>query len=271
MSLFERKIAVALVDASSSTELGRTRMRSSDLPETFTQHTVMRIGGEPWRVVSAAPVTREECRRKKCITLSLQRVKADPTEILYSLPTLCDMVPPSDGPDVDGSEVTLHQDSWRQVELISRSYDPVITGEIEQIRVIYDRHCTSVGFEAMHVRRAIPEPLSDVLLDFASLTDLISIPESFSVAFARKKRRIPHGFAMSLGPEFILYGVESGGRVRHLGILVGAKAEGCPVPSECIRTLAGRYDLVLIDWCACAGSGPDEERFTRMLQARRGG
>ena len=131
MSLFERKIAVALVDASSSTELGRTRMRSSDLPETFAQNTVMRIGGEPWRVLSALPATREECRRKKSITLSLERVKADPTEILYSLPTLCDVVPPCDGLDVDGEEITLHKDSWRQVELISRSYDPVIAARFD--------------------------------------------------------------------------------------------------------------------------------------------
>src|SRR5262245_53558993 len=114
MGFFSRKVQVTLVDDRFGSVLRVTKLAATALPASFFASTTMHVGDADWSVVSADPMTRDLYEKTQRLVLRLRPVEnVAPQALLFSLPTICDQLPSSEGADADGSEVELHEDDWR--------------------------------------------------------------------------------------------------------------------------------------------------------------
>jgi hypothetical protein len=138
MGWFNSKVKVTFIDDSTGKLIGITEMPPSDLPESFEIDTTLHLGKDDWSVVAAQPTNRTEYAKSKSLTLRLRRIELiDPSKILFSLPSICDMIPGLSDQALSGDEFVLAEDDWRQFELVSNDLGSVVDAEIEKIRVIH--------------------------------------------------------------------------------------------------------------------------------------
>src|SRR5688572_27711365 len=119
-------IRVELVDAATGTALGVADLPAEDLPDSFAAATTLQLAGADWHVERAEPVTRDDYVASGQLKLVLRKlVYVDPRKILYSLPTLEDALPPLRDGDA-AAAYAMHEDDWRQVELVAARFEPEI-------------------------------------------------------------------------------------------------------------------------------------------------
>jgi hypothetical protein len=137
MGFFSSKVQVTLIDARSGEVMAKTNLEPSALPASFFESTTMHLGEADWSVVAADPMTRELYEKSLRLVLRLRPVeRVNLRKLLFSLPTICDQLPGSDGRDADGTEIVLREDDWRQVELVSASLLQRVESEIDAVRTI---------------------------------------------------------------------------------------------------------------------------------------
>jgi|SRR6185369_2587619 len=261
MGLFSRKVEVTLIDDRSGAVMAVTRLKPDALPASFFTSTTMHLGDANWSVVSAAPMTRAEYTKAGKLVLRLRPVELiDPKELLFSLPTICDQLPASDGAEADGTEVALRDDDWRQFELVSETLLPILETEINAVWAIHQSARVGVGFQKVHVRSGLPQPIDDKTVPFADVQRLAGERLCLPLRFDGAGRRVTDGFAFHLDEQHVLYGVRSGATVEILGFYP------CPPPGMAgLEDLAARCGLLAVDWCRCVAARPGEASFTSLL------
>ncbi len=160
----ETSVRVSFVDAASGTCFAQADVPASQLPDSFEARTTLRLQDAEWEVLRADPVTRAEYERSRELRLELARITvgAVPTgDLLFSLPTICDFIPGvAAGTTKLGKQVLeLHEDDWRQVELVAASLRAEVGAELAAVRAIYDHDRDPGGaFRKLHVRKepAVP-------------------------------------------------------------------------------------------------------------------
>lgn len=248
-------IRVVFVDAMTGQEISRTRMPLSRLPETFEIATQVQIGADAWSIVGADPPTSAQFAATGRLRLLLARgqlVRTD--EILYSLPTICDVTPLADGPVVMDAYV-LHPDDWRQVEFVSAEQADAVADELTAIRAVYrdhgrsDEHGQVYAFDTIHVRHRPTVPILDPLpLD--ALSRGLPGPDRIYEAVAFGGPSVPASFAMAFGP-IVLYGLARHGHADSLCLrTTGLAADGGRLARH-LAALMRERDLTLVDWPRC--------------------
>ena len=233
-------IHVQLVNAATQTVMGEADLPVEQLPETFAVATTLHLGGTDWRVESATPVTREEYVKTGQLVLVLRKIEmVDPKTILFSLPTIENTMPPLDA--AGEAACALHEDDWRQHELVSARFEPEIAAELADIRKIRDDR-TGPGWKTIHVRSRIPEPLGGRTIALADLAAALGDPAREALALGGTT--VAGGFAYAIGGGFV-YGREDGGLVRELAVARRTDPSG-------LAAFAGANQLVLVDWCAAS-------------------
>ncbi|MDG4824591.1 hypothetical protein O7635_22305 [Asanoa sp. WMMD1127] len=243
-----RTVAVEFVDAATGQPFARSDIPVGQLPETFAVHTNLDLAGQSWTVVTAEPPTAAEFRASGRLVLTLSRA------ILYSLPTLCAELPPI-GPAAPDALV-LHEDDWRQVELVTAGLAEVVTAELAEVRRVWEEEAVGHGFRSLHVRAAPVAPLVPPLPEGELLGLLPRGRRRAGVAFGGADGIVVDSFAVDCGPLRV-YGLTAGSHVTVLGLQIGGPG---PVSGDTAAALAGvlrRFDLNLVDWCRCAVVGPD--------------
>jgi hypothetical protein len=232
-------IHVQLVNAKTQTVMGEADLPVEQLPASFVEPTTMHLGGSDWSVVKAEPVTRDEYVKTGRLLLVLHPIEmVDPKTLLFSLPTIENTMPPLG----EGSAAcNMHEDDWRQHELVSARFEPEIAAELADIRKIHEDR-KGVGFQSIHVRSRIPEPLAGRTLALADLTTALGDPVREAVALSGSV--VTGGFAYAIGGGY-LYGREDGGLVREVGVARGTEPSG-------LAAFARANQLVLVDWCAAS-------------------
>jgi hypothetical protein len=257
-------ITVTFLDDATGQVLGKTNLSSDALPLSFDQPTTLHLGDDDWSVISIQPETRTEYVASRKLILRLRRVeKVDPGSILYSLPTLCDYIPPVGEQPLAGDELALAEDDWRQIELISHEVYDVADIEIEKIRQIHETQAApGGGWRALHVRK-YPEPPLECLLPLETLAEALGVSLPLAgVTYHGAVTRIVDGYSLTTEDGLSVYGVAPGGAVRVLGI---ASPPG-PDSLKRLKALARRLDLVLVNWCRCAWFGPDDPLLITLLK-----
>ncbi|MFC7481150.1 hypothetical protein ACFQX7_15450 [Luedemannella flava] len=160
-------VTVEFVDAETGQTIGRSEMPATTLPPSFAPRTTVDFDDAAWQVEGADPVSSEEYLARRHLVLTVRRLGAINSEqIRYSLPTICDPLPPMLPNAPSGELLELHEDDWRQVELISGTQANAVMADFEAIKRIYDGHGISGpdgilrGFGSIHLRERITEPLS---------------------------------------------------------------------------------------------------------------
>jgi hypothetical protein len=226
--------------------------------------TTLSLAGEPWSVVRAEPPTAAEFGASGRLVLTLSRVvSVSPNDILYSLPTLYERLPAVAPAAADLDLLQLHEDDWRQVELVSAGLLDVVHAELAAIQQVHQEHAVTapdgglVGFRSLHVRTAPAEPLSPPLSK-ARLLEMLPAQHTYpGVGFASTPGLATDSFAYASGPVNI-YGLATGDEVTVLGVQTGGpRSEAIADAAAGLAGLMGASGLVLVDWCRCATVGPD--------------
>lgn len=228
-------VHVVLVDAASGKPIGQVDLQPDQLPESFAQPTTLHLGDSDWRVEHAEPVTRAEAVAAGQLRLTLRQViEIDPAKILFSLPSLENAMPPMQ--DGDGDALCIHEDDWRQIELVAPRFEPEIAAELAAIReVIAER--TGPGYPRLHVRERIPEPLTGTSLTIAE----VSRGARRALRIGDSAPIVAGGFGFDVEGG-AMYGREDAGRVVVVGVQGAAP--------EALHDLARAHRLFIVDWCA---------------------
>jgi hypothetical protein len=228
--------------------IGETELMPEALPERFEEDTRLRLGEHSWEVLRAEPPRRADWIRAGAVTLTLRRVDTPapkPQDVLYSLPTICDALPATCGAPAAGQQLlTLHEDSWRQVELVSRIHTAAVHAELAAIERILQAR-SGPGFRDLHVRRQPTSPLVECHLTAAILERALPGAGPLDgVGFGSPPEVIEGGFAYAAG-DMRVYGVS----VDGVAMCLGLSRVAATVPPA-LKGLIADHGLMLVDWCA---------------------
>jgi hypothetical protein len=253
-----RAVEVEFVDASTGHVFARSEIPVEQLPATFDVDSTLTLAGDSWSVVRAEPPTATEFRAIGRLVLMLSRVRSvPPRDMLYSLPTLCDALPPVDPAHTAANLLQLHEDDWRQVELVSANFADVVATELAAIQQVYDAHTVTgaqgglVGFRDLHVRVHPQAPLIPPLPQ-AAIRQLLPTQRSFAgVGFLDGAGTAVGSFAFGCGP-FNVYGLAAGDTVTVLGLQLGrARFNAANGTAAGLEGVMRAFALTLVDWCRC--------------------
>jgi hypothetical protein len=260
------KITVTFIDQASGEVLGVTKLPAGELPESFDEDTLLHIGDDEWSVVEARPATRAEYERTRSLALKLSRIeRVDPRTILFSLPSICDSLPPLEQEPLTEDDLRLLEDDWRQLELVDRRHAAEADTEIEAIRRIHAEARAEPGWSSLHVRRGLEAPIPGTFAVAEVLRRLGLEGAAGSVGYHGADGRIASGFAIEAPGGLVLYGLAPGGRVAVLGIAQGAAGPDAERTVASLRTLARDFELDLIHWCRCLRASWDDAAFDELL------
>lgn len=249
---FKRTVDVEMIESGSGRVMARSAVPLQQLPETFAVPTTMHLPDGDWDVVRSEPLTKAQFTRSRRLQLWLSRVqpvtKPGPGDIRFSLPTICDALPASTGKDADGSELTLHEDDWRQREWVARAHSALIEQELGAIRAVHAESASQggMGFTRIHVRSAIEHPLSSLEVRLSALiAGLNAKPLAVQgVRFRDSARCIVDGFAIPLPDGGWAYGT-----ARHDVVTVLALADEATPEPITLAPMGRAADWVFVDWC----------------------
>lgn len=228
--------------------IGEGDFAPDQLPESFEARTTLEVAGHSWEVVKAEPMTRAEYAETGRLTIVMRKIeitRVSPNDILYSLPTINDVLPAiAPGSTKLGKNVLeLHEDDWRQVELISRELREIVAAELVQIRRILGER-TGPGFKEIHVRKQPASPLVERHITFDSLVRALPNARQLDgVAFTNVAGLVANGFAIESG-DMRVYGLVQDGSITTLALQQPAPA----IPHTLVG-LASEQGLLLVDWC----------------------
>lgn len=260
-------VTVIFVDAADGKEVGRSELSSDQLPQSFDIDTTVDINGATWLVEHAEPQSAAQWRVSHALTLTLRRAGASTVparDILFSLPTICDVLPSTGGTCSRADALEIHEDDWRQVEVIADSLSGVVSSEMHAIRAIHEEHARHasdggiVGFDAIHVRSQPAKPLADPV-PLRRVMAMFPPPsrQYAGVAFRGTTGIAVNSFAIAFGPDN-LYGVADGDAIEVLCLDLRAIPDAAPPPDLVLglRQVMEAFDLVIADWCRCSVIGP---------------
>ncbi|GAA1808621.1 hypothetical protein GCM10009682_32970 [Luedemannella flava] len=260
-------VTVEFVDAETGQTIGRSEMPATTLPPSFAPRTTVDFDDAAWQVEGADPVSSEEYLARRHLVLTVRRLGAINSEqIRYSLPTICDPLPPMLPNAPSGELLELHEDDWRQVELISGTQANAVMADFEAIKRIYDGHGISGpdgilrGFGSIHLRERITEPLSPALPGRQLRRLLPDIQHVYrGVGFRDTPGGVAGSFALGLGP-IAMYGVTDNETVTTLALHPDDRATLGLLDSVAagITSVMRAFDLLFVDWCHCGTVDADQ-------------
>jgi hypothetical protein len=135
----------------------------------------------------------------------------DPSRMRFSLPTICDEIPTAAAEPMAAGDVLIHEDDWRQFELVALIHRQAILDNFAAIREIRAKS-TGAGFDRVHVREEPQVPLQGLDVRRGQLTAVLgsTFGEPVGVAFRSHSARLPGVFAY-VGPSSTVYGVDYNG------------------------------------------------------------
>ena len=252
-----RAVEVQFVDASTGQCFARSDVPAEQVPATFDVDTTLSLAGDSWSVVRAEPPTAAEFRASGRLVLTLSRVTSvSPHDILYSLPTLCDGLPAVDPGTAGVDLLQLHEDDWRQVELVSADLADVVATELAAVRRVYDVHAVTgsdgglAGFRDLHVRRRPDAPLIPPLPQ-TTIRQMLPAQQTFAgVGFGGPETAV-NSFAFGYGPINV-YGLAAGDTITVLGLQIGrVRFSAANDTAAGLEGIMRVFALTLVDWCRC--------------------
>lgn len=265
MALFTPKVHVTFTHHGTGEVIGETRMKATDLPESFALDTTLNLGGEEWSVVSAVPETRAEYARSKKLDITLSPIESiDPSTLLYSLPTICDVLPDGEAAIIGDDGFRFVEDDWRQVEFVSRAHDQDIDRELAAIRAIYANEAAEIGFRNIHVRSMIGSPFAGPV-PFEDLARFCRGCRRGELGYHPAGHRVTDGFAFFSGESLVLFGVAGDDLVSTLCLHLMGGGNSDHEPVAALGEFAAAHDLYLVDWCRCVKAAPGEDAFAEIF------
>jgi len=253
-------------------------MPSGDLPASFEASTSLNMGGQDWQVAAADPVTRAEFAEtgEQRLTLRKVTIKTVPLgDLLFSLPTISDVVAPiAAGTTKLRKEVLeMHEDDWRQVELVARTQQPQVAAELAAVSRIHAEERTPNGFfKKLHVRKEVARPLAGCRLSVADVRRHFAAHRPLEgIAYRGVAGLVEGGFAFATAGGVRVYGVESDGAVEVLGLYLDQVVPDVEADGRALAALLRAQGLCLVDWCRTRQLDGAEPAVVEYLRSWAGG
>lgn len=228
-------IDVTFTDAETGEEFLRLKLPVRQLPKRDAPITLSKVD---WLVVDSTPSRTEDIVKGGKVSLVLRKVQyVDPNTILFSLPTVADVIPEDLGEGDLSGALRLHEDDWLQLELIPQEALSRVEGELQAVRAVRSNERQGAGFKQLHVRKALPAPFEGKPLALVELRGLFGVEHP--VAWRSGAKALKDCFAFTLTSGAWIYGQARNGFVTALGLTTR--------DDEAVGRLTG---LRLIDWCA---------------------
>lgn len=260
-------VHLTLIDDATGETLGRSELEPESLPESFRDDTVLHLRDRDWSVVQAEPLSRAEYVASGQLVLRLRRIEhVDPGKILFSLPTICHWVPPTEGPLLEGRELLLHEDDWRQVEFVAASQEDVVDAELAEVARVLTESRTGSGFRDIHVRKHPHHPLEGTGLTLERLRQVFADATGSRVVLHDSSNCVTHSFSFLLSRSFVLYGLSEVADVEVLGVAALGQV-GSAVPElALLRQVADEHGLLVVDWCGGRKARAGDSDFEDVLR-----
>ena len=268
-------ISVSFINAESGECFAQSNMPIEQLPASFEARTTLNLSGQDWEVVSADPMTRAEIDARGQLRLTLQKIKIGNVslrELLYSLPTICDAIPgiAPGTTKLHKRTLELHEDDWRQIELISWTRRDEIDVDLDEIYRIYQEERTPEGFfKKIHVRKAVANPLDECTLSLLEVRrQLPSLSQLDGVAYRDVAGLVEGGFAFRTESGLRIYGLERNNAIAVLGLDTEGNS-ACPDNEVSgLAALMQAHNLCLVDWCRVAQVQGSQKELAEYLQGQ---
>jgi hypothetical protein len=263
-------IHVEMVDAATGRIFAESDIPPDQLPESFEAATTLHLGDADYDVEEADPVTAAEFRKTGRLRLVLRRVKIesiDPRSVLFSLPTISNDLPAIEpgSTKLNRNVLEIHEDDWRQTELIHLSLSAEIDEELADVARIYSEHRQGEFFNQIHVRRRIPAPLAAARIQSLSLSIPGAAPYD-GLALYGVAGVVAGGWATKLASTADLFGVYQDGFLAAV-CLRGTVPPDAP-EAGLLAGIAIAHGLCLVDWCSCRRVEPDLAAFRDYFSPR---
>lgn len=247
-----------------------TSMPTAQLPETFEKHTTLNIGEEQWEVQEAIPEKFAKTGFLKLIVKKIELV--DPKEILFSTLTINDELPNMEQREVSENVLPIHEDNWRQFEVISRKFKKEIESELRYIvRVEKEHKVKDAGYNNIHIRKQITMPLEDKKIALQELEVHFQKTEVYDdvVLYAMSEKEstiknvIVNNYAFYTANEWVLWGETDGkGELVNINIAETADSNYEEFTKE-MDDFLEKYELFSVEWCRFAWSGGEYGTFKK--------
>ncbi|AEV69776.1 hypothetical protein [Acetivibrio clariflavus] len=256
--LFNKKIHVRFIDVETGNVFAVADMLPGQLPKSFEAHTTMHLQDEDWEVVEAKPITSDEFIKSGYLKLVLRKIEiktVDPRELLFSLPTISNELPPiQEGSTKLNKRVfEIREDDWRQIDIIPENNLELINENLKAIKNIYE-NCSIqngdfIAFKELHVRRGLDFPFENHNIEKQILMDEFKVNYIYEgVSFNGIAGVIEGGFAFEVCKGVVLYGREVNKLVHSLSLYVKDE-ESFESNVDDIMEVLKSQKLCLIDWC----------------------
>ena len=239
-------ITVEFIESGNEIPFAVSDVPIDQLPDSFEIETKLDIGEQQWMVAQAIPTNKTEFVKSGKVQVFLNKIEMiNPKNLLFSLPTINDSLFQSENVNSTENIFQIHEDDWRQVEFISTNHQSKITDELNSIKEIYRNHKKGDGFDKVHIRNLIEQPLISENIKLQELIENFRIAKKFDgFGLLNTKSRARNGFAFQTDSENIFFGqVSEDEKVLFLCL---ANNE---VSTETLRKLIDIHNVVFVDWC----------------------
>jgi hypothetical protein len=267
MTTFSLNIEVTFIDDTTDESLGVTQIAANNLPDVFEKDTTINLKGIDWQVLNARPKTRAQYTKSRQLILWISPIAAvNPRDLLYSLPSICAVVPAVNNRSLSGRELTIAEDDWRQFELVSQQLADNVDKEIAKIRSIHDLATVASGWSAIHIRKKPEIPIFNrvALPHLASLLG-VSAKSTGGITYHGSQSPIVDGYSLTLNDDFAIYGIAPKGKVQVMAIGQDANISPNDTSIDLLQQLARKFNLDLVHWCRCLRITPDDPEFRSLL------
>jgi hypothetical protein len=266
MTSFSLNIEVTFIDDLTDESLGVTQIPANNLPDLFERDTIINLSGADWNVLNARPKTRAQYTKSKQLILWIRRVEQiNSSDIIYSLPSICKVVPDLNSRTLSGSELTIAEDDWRQFELVSNKLADKVDKEISKIRWIHENATVGLGWQKMHLRSKPEIPIvSNIALTHLANTLKVTA-KSTGITYDGAQSPIADGYSFRLNDDFSIYGVAPNGKVQVIAIGQDSNIAPNADSIDRLQQLARKFNLDLVHWCRCVRVNSDDPLFGSLL------
>ena len=177
----------------------------------------------------------------------------DPKDLLFSLPTLCDLAPPVvpvTAGLVDGGAFVLHEDDWRQVEFVAKADHAAVARMLDEVRASATRNRVGLGWKNVYLRKDHATPIRSLSLTKQQVRIAFGTSEAQPVVLSSGGSpvgQVRGGFAVAVPGLGTLYGHADGETVTALGI-VPVRARIDEASRGRLSMFSDAHGLEIVDW-----------------------
>ncbi|WP_010249394.1 hypothetical protein [Acetivibrio cellulolyticus] len=254
----KKTIHVSFIDVETGNSFAVSDMKPDQLPESFEASTTMYIQNESWEVVEAIPVTSAEFTKSRELKLILRKVEiqtVDPKELLLSLPTISNELPSiqEGSTKLNKSVFEIHEDDWRQVDIMPVSKMDLIVDNLMAIKDIYEKRAIQNGdiivFKELHIRAGLDTPFDKHRLELQAILSDFSVLSDFEgLSFKGVAGLIEGGFAVAIAEGLTLYGLQRSNLIASLSIHYTNRENFEKETVKMVEVFA-KHSLCMVDWC----------------------